>query len=129
MTPNGVAIKMLHELDGERLGVSVSEALSRDSEYCAIAVEDERGISVLCSNTSGETVIGELEILGIPEGDHIIRGFLSDSSHNNSVTGKNCTRKSIDQTGEAVRKTHSDCTLRHVFSLEKFAFVLYRIDL
>jgi hypothetical protein len=129
MTPNGIAIKMLHSLDGERIGASVSESLSRDAEYCAVAVEDERGISVLCANTSGETVIGELEILGMPEGDYTVRGYLCDSNHNNCVTGKNCTGKIIEQTGEAVRKTHPDGTLRHVFSLEKFSFVLYRIEL
>ncbi len=128
MTPNGVAIKMLHDLKGERLRVSVSEALSRDAEYSAVAVEDEKGISLIAVNTSGETVLGELEISGMPEGDHVIKGYLCDSAHNNRVTGKNCEGKVIEQTGEAVRKVSADGVLRHFFSLEKNAFTLYMIE-
>ena len=128
MTPNGVAIKMLHNLKGEKLGVSVSESLSRDGDYCALAVEDEEGISVLCVNASGESIFGELEIVGMPAGAHTIRRFLCDSSHNNCVTGKKCNGKSIEQTGEACCETRADGTLKHIFALEKFSFLLFRID-
>ena len=127
MTPNGVAIKMLHSLRGERLGTTVSEALSRDSEYCAVAVEDEEGVSLIVVNTSGETVIGELEIEGMPEGEYVIKGHLCDSFHNNIVTGKTCTGKAIDETAEAIRKVGADETFRHFFSLEKNAFNMYKI--
>ncbi|MBQ2715869.1 MAG: hypothetical protein IJF21_03620 [Clostridia bacterium] len=128
MTPNGVAIKMLHDLRGERLSASVSEALSRDAEYCTVAVEDEGGISVIVVNTSGETIIGELAIEGMPAGDYSIKGHLCDSNHNNVVTGKTCTGKAIDQTAEALRKVGEDGVFKHIFSLEKNAFTLYRIE-
>jgi hypothetical protein len=128
MTPNGVAIKMLHDLSGERLSTTVSEALSRDAEYCAVAVEDEKGISVIVINPSGESIIGELEIEGMPAGDYAIKGHLCDSSHNNVVTGKNYTGKAIDQTAEALRKVGEDGVFKHIFSLEKNAFNLYRIE-
>ena len=128
MTPNGVAIKMLHDLRGERLSASVSEALSRDAEYCTVAVEDEGGISVIVVNTSGETIIGELAIEGMPAGDYSIKGHLCDSNHNNVVTGKTCTGKAIDQTAEALRKVGGDGVFKHIFSLEKNAFTLYRIE-
>jgi hypothetical protein len=127
MTPNGVAVKMLHDLCGERLEVSVEEALSRDAEYCSVAVEDEKGISVIVVNTSGESIVGELEISGLPDGEYTVKGHLCDSSHNNVVTGKTCTGKSIEQTGEAVRIS-ADGILKHFFSLEKNAFTLYRIE-
>ncbi len=128
MTPNGVAIKMLHDLCGERLGVSVSEALSRDSEYCAVAVEDDEVISLIVVNTSGETILGELEISGMPAGDYVIKGHLCDSNHNNVVTGKTCEGKTVEMTAEAARKVGTDGVFRHFFSLEKNAFTLYRVE-
>ena len=128
MTPNGVAVKMLHELCGERLGTSVSESFARDPEYTAVAVEDERGISVLVTNPSAETVLGELEIEGMPAGDYVIKGHLCDTSHNNCVTSAKCDGKSIEQTGEAVRKVSENGVFKHHFALEKNAFVLYRVE-
>ena len=128
MTPNGIAIKMLHDLCGERLFTEVSEALSRDSEYCAVAVEDEDGISVLVVNPSGEAVIGELEISGMPAGEYVIKGHLCDSHQNNCVTSPKCTGKRIEQTGEAIRRVGADGVFKHVFSLENFAFTLYKIQ-
>ena len=128
MTPNGVAVKMLHELCGERLGTSVSESFARDPEYTTVAVEDERGISVLVTNPSAETVLGELEIEGMPAGDYVIKGHLCDTSHNNCVTSAKCDGKSIEQTGEAVRKVSENGVFKHYFFLEKNAFVLYRVE-
>ena len=128
MTPNGVAIKMLHDLCGEQLASSVSESYARDSEYSAVAVEDEKGISVLIANPSGETVLGELEIASMPQGDYVIKGYLCDSYHNNCVTAKNCDGKTIEQTGEAIRKVGDDGAFKHIFSLEKDAFILYRVE-
>ncbi len=128
MTPNGVAVKMLHDLCGERLSTSVTDALSRDAEYCAVAVENEDEISVIVVNPSGESIVGELEIEGMHEGEYVIKGHLCDSSHNNVVTGKTCTGKAIDQTAEALRKVGEDGVFRHVFALEKNSFTMYRIS-
>ena len=128
MTPNGVAVKMLHELCGERLGTSVSESFARDPEYTVVAVEDERGISVLVTNPSAESILGELEIEGMPAGDYVIKGYLCDGAHNNCVTSAKCTGKSIEQTGEAIRKVSEDGVFKHHFALEKNAFVLYRVE-
>jgi hypothetical protein len=86
----------------------------------------EKGISVIVVNTSGESIVGELEISGLPDGEYTVKGHLCDSNHNNVVTGKTCTGKSIEQTGEAVRIS-ADGILKHFFSLEKNAFTLYRI--
>ena len=72
--------------------------------------------------------VGELEIDGMPEGEYVIKGHLCDSSHNNVVTGKTCTGKAIDETAEALRKVGEDGVFRHVFSLEKNAFTLYKIS-
>jgi hypothetical protein len=127
MTPNGMAIKMLHSIAGERLGVSVSENSARDLEYCAVAAEDETGIFVLAVNPSGEPDIGELEISGMSAGEYVIKGHLCDAKHNNCVTWT-CDGKTLEQTGEAIRKVGADGVFRHVFSLENYAFVLYRIE-
>lgn len=128
MTPNGVAVKMLHDMRGERLAVEVTESYARDTAYQAVAVADERGISVLIANPSGETVVGELEIGGLASGKYHIVGHLCDSYHNNCVTSAKCDGKTIEQTGEATRRADADGNLRHVFSLEKDAFVLYRLE-
>jgi hypothetical protein len=128
MTPNGMAIKMLHSIAGERLGVSVSENSARDLEYCAVAAEDEKGIFVLATNASGEPDIGELEIEGMPAGEYVIKGHLCDAKHNNCVTCRACDGKTLEQTGEAIRKVGADGVFRHIFSLENYAFVLYRIE-
>ena len=128
MTPNGVAIKMLHSIAGDRLGVSVSENSARDLEYCAVAAEDEKEIFVLAVNPSGEPDIGELEIEGLPAGEYVIKGHLCDAKHNNCVTCPACDGKTLEQTGEVIRKVGADGVFKHVFSLENYAFVLYRIE-
>ena len=128
MTPNGVAVKMLHDLRGERLACEVTESYARDTAYQAVAVEDESGISVLIANPSGETVLGELEIGGLASGKYHIVGHLCDSYHNNCVTSAKCDGKRIEQTGEATRTVREDGIFRHVFCLEKDAFTLYRIE-
>lgn len=130
MTPNGVAVKMLHELRGERLGCAVSELCARDTDHCAVAVADEDGdgITAIAVNPSGETVVGELEIAGLDAGDYTVVGCLCDGSHNNCVTAPaKCDGKRIEVTGEATRTVGADGVLRHVFVLEKCAFVRYRV--
>ena len=128
MTPNGVAVKMLHDLRGKRLACTVTESFARDSAYQAVAVEDENGLSILIANPSGETVVGELEISGMPVGQYRIVGHLCDSYNNNCVTCAKCDGKRIEATGQAIRTVGESGIFRHVFSLEKDAFVLYRIE-
>ena len=128
MTPNGIAVKMLHDLCGERLGISVSEHFARDPEYTAVAVEDAGGISVIVANPSGETVVGELEISGMEAGGYIIKGHLCDPGHNNCVTCRTCDGKKVEQTADAARQVGADGVFRHFFSLEKDSFTLYRVE-
>lgn len=128
MTPNGVAVKMLHDLRGERLASAVTEGYGRDAAYQSVAVEDEGGISVLVTNPSGETVPCTLEICGMEAGEYRIVGHLCDSYHNNCVTSTKCDGKAIEITGEATRRVGADGIFRHVFCLEKDAFILYRIE-
>lgn len=128
MTPNGVAVKMLHDLRGERLAVKVTESYARDTDFQAVAVEDADGISVLVANPSGETVPCLLEIGGAQSGEYRIVGHLCDSYHNNCVTSAKCDGKRIEATGEALRKVGEDGIFRHRFVLEKDAFILYRVE-
>ena len=128
MTPNGVAVKMLHDLCGERLAIDVTGSCGRDAAYSAVAVEDADGISVLAANPSGETVPCELEIGGMATGKYRIVGHLCDSYHNNCVTSAKCDGKRIEVTGEAIRRVDNDGVFRHVFALEKDAFILYRVE-
>ena len=128
MTPNGVAIKMLHDLHGDRLTCKVSESFARDPEYTAVAVIDGAEISVLSVNTSGETVPAELSIEGMSPGTYKMVGYLCDAQFNNSVERENCMSYEIEPTGKPLFKTAGeDGVLRHVFSLERNAFVRYRI--
>ena len=128
MTPNGVAVKMLHDLCGERLGVKVKDAYARDSEYCAVAVEKEEVIDILVSNPSGETVACELEVVGMPVGDYVLTRYLCDSHFNNCVTAKKCDGKAIEKTADVIRKVDETGVFKHYFALEKDAFTLYRIE-
>ena len=128
MTPNGVAVKMLHDLRGERLACAVTESFARDTAYQAVAVEDGAGISVIVTNPSGETVPCILEMGGMAAGEYRIVGHLCDSYNNNCVTSAKCGGKTIEVTGEATRRVGEDGIFRHVFSLEKDAFVWYRVE-
>lgn len=129
MTPNGIAVKMLHDLHGERLGCTVTESCGRDADYSAVAVEDESGISIVIANPSGETVAGELTLENLPAGEYRITGHLCDSYNNNCVTAPaKCDGKSIKVTGEGAHTVGENGTMRHVFFLEKDAFVWYRIE-
>lgn len=128
MTPNGVAVKMLHDLHGEKLGCRVSESCGRDADWQAVAVEDGGAVSVLVANPSGETVACEMEIAGLAAGKYRIVGRLCDSYHNNCVTSVKCDGRVIEVTGEAIRAVAEDGVFRHVFVLEKDGFVLYRVE-
>ena len=44
------------------------------------------------------------------------------------MTNAKCDGKRIEVTGEAIRKVGESGVFRHVFSLEKDAFVLYRVE-
>ncbi|MBQ7322543.1 MAG: hypothetical protein IJW99_10645 [Clostridia bacterium] len=128
MTPNGIAVKMLHDLYGERLACTVSESYARDTDYQAVAVENTDGIAVLVANPSGETVPCELTLSGMASGTYHIVGHLCDSYHNNCVTSDKCDGKTVEITGQADRTVDADGIFRHVFALEKDAFILYKIQ-
>ncbi len=129
MTPNGVAVKMLHDLHGARLETTVTKSCGRDAAYSALAVENEEGLWVLAVNPSGETVGVELLIDGLAPGQYHITGHLCDYRNNNCVTNPTaCKGKEIDVTGETDRTVFEDGCLRHTFILEKDNFTLYRIE-
>ena len=128
MTPNGIAVKMLHTINGDRLKVSVSENPSRDLEYCAVAAEDENGIFVLATNASGEPDVGELEIDGLQEGEYVIKSYLCDSMRNNCLTSASCDGKVLEMTHEVKLPVGADGRLNHYFEMDNYAFVLHRVE-
>ncbi|MBO5269638.1 MAG: hypothetical protein J6B77_02555 [Clostridia bacterium] len=123
-TPNGLAVKMLHSLSGERLPVTVSEACGKDTEFYAVASKDENGISVVCTNPNADAAGNLLEICGLEDGSYHIEGFRCDHRENNIVTGSGTG--TLQKTGEAIR-TAENGVLLHRFFLDKHAFILYRI--
>lgn len=125
-TPNGMAIKMLHSLSGNRIECTVSESYGKDPEFQAVAVKSDGDVSLVITNPSGEAVPGFIEVHGLNDGEYTIRGYLCDSVSNNCVTGKKHDGKSLEQTGEALREAR-DGVLRHTCVLTPNAFVLYRI--
>ncbi|MBQ1259873.1 MAG: hypothetical protein IIX97_07150 [Clostridia bacterium] len=126
-TPNGMAIKMLHSLKGDKLKCTVSDSIGRDPEFQAVATENDGIISVVCTNPSGETVPGFIEIYGLSDGVYKITGHACTSVLNNCVTGKKHDGKRLEVTGEAER-TSSAGVLRHMCVLEANGFALYRIE-
>jgi len=125
-TPNGMAVKMLHSLSGERLECTVSESCGKDSEFQAVATVDGDTLSLVITNPSGEVVPGFIEVHGLTDGEYTVRGYFCNSSLNNCVTSKKHDGKRLEQTGEALREA-KDGILRHTCVLEPNAFVLYRI--
>ena len=125
MTPNGLAVKFLHDLQGDRLPVTVSEAAGNDTEFRAIATRDDTGISLICTNPTADTVENTFTLCGLEDGGYHVDAYLCDFKNNNIVTGKSSGR--AEKTGEA-EHTAVNGTFTHRSYLEKCAFVLYRIE-
>lgn len=123
-TPNGIAIKMLHGMTGDRLEAEVADAVGTDVAFRAIATQDENGISVLCVNPTADTVENTVTLNGLADGNYRFTAYLCDFKENNIVTGKGTGK--LTATGEADH-TAKNGTLTHRSYLEKDAFVLYRI--
>lgn len=123
-TPNGHAVKMLHSLKGDRLAVTVSDAVGTDTEFRAIATKDEGGISIVCVNPTENLVANVVTVKGLEDGDYRIEGYRCDYKNNNIVTG--IGTGVLEKTGEAERTAKRGTLVHHAF-LEKDAFILYRL--
>ena len=69
-TPNGIAMEMLHNLQGDRLETRVSELEWRDRDFCAIAVKDGDTVAVLATNPTTESMPLFLDITGLTDGPY-----------------------------------------------------------
>lgn len=126
-TPNGMAIKMLHSLCGDRLKCTVSESNAKDSEFQAVAVKDGDNISLICTNPTGETIPAFIEIHGVKDMTYHIIGHACSPTQNNCVTSASCDGKALNVTGEADRISKGGI-IKHTCILDPNAFILYRIE-
>lgn len=123
-TPNGHAVKILHDLAGDRLETAVSDAIGTDAEFRAIAVRNADGLSVVIANPTADPVPIEITLAGLDDGTYHLDGYVCDYRENNIVTGRG--NGVLAKTGEVDRIAQNG-VLKHRSFLEKDAFVLYRI--
>lgn len=122
-TPNGHAVKILHDLKGDRLSVEVTDAIGTDTEFRAIATKDDGGISVVCTNPTADAVSNVVEISGLEDGTYRVEGYVCNAISNNVVTGNGTGV--LEKTGEGTHTAKSGRIVHRSF-LEKDSFVLYR---
>lgn len=123
-TPNGIAIRLLHELKGDRLACKVTETEGRDGAYRALAVKDGEEIDLLCVNPISDTVPCEVKIEGLKNGTYRIDAYHCTETINNCVTGTGDGSFALTKTKET---TVTNGTLKHKIPLENNHFVLFRI--
>ncbi|MBO5869071.1 MAG: hypothetical protein J6Q54_09195 [Oscillospiraceae bacterium] len=69
-TPNGIAIEMLHSMQGQRLESRVSEMEWKDKDFCALAVQDGDSYAVLTTNPTVDSMPMFLELEGLKDGTY-----------------------------------------------------------
>ena len=84
-TPNGIAMEMLHSMQGRRMECCVSEMDYRDSRYCAIAVKNKEEYAVLCTNPTTESLPCFIELEGVENGKYQVQIYRCDIQENNCV--------------------------------------------
>ena len=84
-TPNGIAMEMLHSMQGRRMECCVSEMDYRDSRYCAIAVKNKEEYAVLCTNPTTESLPCFIALEGVEDGKYQVQIYRCDIQENNCV--------------------------------------------
>lgn len=123
-TPNGIALRILHEMKGDRLHCDVSDTEGRDGKYRALAVKDGDGISLLCVNPIGDVTACACELSGLKNGSYRIDAYYCTEKINNCVTGTGDGTLSLTK---SIVRTVQNGTLSLCTALEHDHFVLYRI--
>lgn len=84
-TPNGIAIEMLHSLEGDRLATQVSQMEWADKRYCAVAVKNGDEVAVLATNPTVDSMPLFLELTGLTDGDYRVEVYSCNLVANNIV--------------------------------------------
>jgi hypothetical protein len=121
-TPNGMAIQMMHELSGNRLETSVT-GFGKDISYAAVAVRNGDTIDVVCTNHTGESVVCDLVIKGMDDGEYHVEIWPVSETENNCVTGKGNGK--LEKLREDII-TAKNGELRYCKPFVKYVFVRYR---
>lgn len=125
-TPNGIAIEMLHSLQGDRLETIVSQLPWEDSEFCAIAVQNGAETAVLATNPTTESMPLFLEINGLTDGPYRVQVYSLNLMDNNIVYKKGKGTGKLELTKESV-VTAQNGTLLLTELYDKHCFSLTRI--
>ncbi len=123
-TPNGMAVLMLHKMEGELVECTVSECSDKDARYRAQAVKNGDILYVAVGNTSSSADTLNIEV-DIPDGIYTVKQYLCDSANNNCVTSNGNGKLSV--TNEYVAKTENG-KLYIEAQAEMNAFMLFEIQ-
>ena len=87
-TPNGIAVMMMHRMEGDRLSTEVSDAAGPDTGYRAIGVADGEALWAVAVNPTDRPEPVELVFEGVEDGEYSIDLWRCNAVDNNAVTGK-----------------------------------------
>jgi len=125
-TPNGIAIEMLHGMQGDILESTVTENRAADPEYSAIALRNGAELQVLMVNTYCDSVPAAARLEGLEDGQYTVDVYRCDLFANNIVYKRGKGDGTLKMTA-TVEYTVQDGKLRHVETLDRDGFVLLRI--
>ncbi len=122
-TPNGMAMLMLHKMEGERVSCEVSECADPDAPYRAQAVTSGDTLYVVAGNTAANEDTLRIEVQ-LSNGTYTVKQYLCDSAHNNCVTANGDGKLSVTQEYDVVAK---DGKIDLPMLMQANAFVLFEI--
>lgn len=125
-TPNGIAVEMLHSLQGQRLECRVSQMEWKDKDFCAIAVKDGEEIAVLATNPTVDSMPLFLEVSGLADGQYRLQTYSCNLVSNNCVYKNGKGTGKLEKTSETV-VTVKDGILNTTELYDKDCFSLTRI--
>ena len=127
-TPNGIALEMLHSMQGQTVGTQVSESAGCDPEFCALGVRNEKALDVLAVNTSCDSGPIHLEVEGLADGLYRVELYPCNLFSNNIVYERGEGDGTLKPVSEKTAEVENGL-LKLTHTTDRDCFCLFRIYL
>ena len=124
-TPNGIALMLLHRMQGDILETKIENAWGRDAEYRVLATKSEDKLYLLCVNPTADITACHVTLSGLDDGSYRMTAYRCDEKKNNCVTGDG--DGTLTATTQKTLTAHNS-TLQTNLVLERDHFVLLELQ-
>ena len=88
ITPFGLAVGMLHSMNGIELASEVWDATGKNAEHRVIATNDGEKLTILCINPTNDTIPYRIYLENLEDGEYSADVYTINEVTNNSLTAK-----------------------------------------